>query len=83
MGKRAAATKFSADGQLRFKLRPKFHVFHCEVICRLDTSRLNPRFAGCMMEEDFVGKVMATTKGAIHASTLSSRTLQRWLLQYN
>ena len=69
--------------KLRYKVRPKFHQFHCEVICRLSTSRLNPKYAGCNLEEDFIGKVMACTKGAVHAATLSSRVLQRWLLQYN
>ena len=72
-----------SNEQLRYKVRPKFHQYHCEVVCRLSVSRLNPRYAGCNLEEDFIGKVMACTKGAVHAATLSSRVLQRWLLQYN
>ena len=79
----AITIKDMSRNVLRYKLRPKFHQYHCEVVCRLAKSRLNPKYAGCNLEEDFVGKVMRCATGAVHSTTLSLRVLQRWLLQYN
>ena len=68
----------------RYKLRPKMHQFHCEIVLRLaGGSRVNPRLASCYSEEDFIGKVMSSLKRSIHPSSLSSRVIQRWLLQLN
>ena len=76
--------------KVRYKLRPKFHLFHCGIVLRLaDTpaggrgSRLNPKVAGCYTEEDLIGKLMATYKKAPHAATVSKRLVQRWQLQFN
>ena len=55
----------------RWKLRPKFHQYHCEVICAVAAgSRLSPRISSTFGEEDFVGKLLRVTKQAVHGSSL-------------
>ena len=69
---------------LRYKLRPKFHQFHCQIICHAAMgSKLNMRYGSCFNEEDLIGKIVAITKGSMHGSSVSKRLLQRWLLQMN
>ena len=42
---------------LRYKLRPKFHAFHCQIICHAAFgAKLNIRYGSCFNEEDLVGK---------------------------
>mgnify|MGYP001820215750 CR=1 FL=1 len=68
----------------RFKLRPKFHQFHCWIVLRLARgSSLNPRIASCFMEEDFIGQVAGIVKRSPHPTTVGLRCLQRWLLLVN
>ena len=68
----------------RFKLRPKFHQLHCELICQVaNGSRLNPRYGSTFSEEDMVGNLMRMAKASVSPTTLSLRMLQRWLLHYN
>jgi len=65
----------------RWKIRPKFHSFACELINR--KSLVNPRFVGCAGEEDYIGKVCHVAKGALHPATLSRRILERCMLGLN
>ena len=68
----------------RFKIRPKVHQLHCEVILRVHQGqRFNPRYAACFKEEDYVGCMTKLCKNAVHSSSVSRRCLQRWLLQLN
>ena len=60
------------------------HVLHCEILLRIESgARFNPRYASCFVEEDWVGHVTAMAKASVHASTVSKRCLERWMLQYN
>ena len=70
-----------AEKRPRWKLRPKFHSFACELINR--KSLVNPRFVGCAGEEDFIGKVCKVVKGAVHPTTLARRVLERCMLGLN
>ena len=73
-----------AEQAPRYKLRPKLHALHCQVVCRAASgAAFNPKFASCWNEESFIGELCSVVKGASHASTLSKRVVQRWLLQYN
>ena len=78
-------THVPADlGQSRYKLRPKFHAFHCQIVLHASAgAKLNVRHGSCFNEEDLIGKVTRVTKGAMHASSTCKRILQRWLLQMN
>ena len=70
--------------QQRYKLRPKFHAFHCQIVLHASSgAKLNVRFGSCFNEEDLIGKLTRVTKGALHASSSAKRLLQRWLLQMN
>ena len=79
----ALAQQALHSGRPRYKLRPKFHQFHCELVLRMLTSRLNPRWGSCWTEEDYVGQITKVVKGAVHSLTISRRVLQRWQLHYN
>ena len=69
---------------LRYKMRPKFHAFHCQIILHASSgASLNVKYGSCFNEEDLIGKVTRVTKGSLHASTVCKRVLQRWLLQMN
>ena len=47
-------------GRPRFKVRPKVHVLHCEILLRIESgARFNPRYASCFVEEDWVGQISA------------------------
>ena len=71
-------------GRPRFKVRPKVHVLQCEILLRIESgARFNPRYASCFVEEDRAGQITAIAKASVHASTVSKRYLERWLLQYN
>ena len=35
------------------------------------------------MDEDFIGKLMHCSQGAVHASAVSRRILERWMLNFN
>ena len=68
----------------RYKLRPKFHAFHCQLILHADSgAKLNAKYGSCFNEEDLIGKITGITKDALHPTTLGKRVLQRWLLQMN
>lgn len=69
----------------RYRLRPKMHSFCCEILQRLYSgSRLNPRFVGCSMEEDYVGKLISILKSkSCHPSTFGKRVLERAILGIN
>ena len=70
--------------QSRYKVRPKFHAFHCQIILNASAgAKYNVRYGSCFNEEDMIGKLCRVTKGALHASSTSKRLLQRWLLQMN
>ena len=75
------ADKASKEKRPLWKVRPKLHRFVCKTVLR-DT-RLNCRFVSCWTEEDNVGKTCSVACGAVHASTLSKRLLQRFLLRLN
>ena len=74
----ALAQQALHEARPRYKMRPKFHQFHCELVLRLLTSRLNPRWGSCWTEEDYVGQITKIVKGAVHSDTISRRVLQRW-----
>ena len=68
----------------RWKMRPKYHSFFCEIINRTRAgSRINPRHVGCAGDEDMVGKVCGILKGSLHPVTLGKRILERCLLGIN
>ena len=72
------------SGRPRYKIRPKVHILHCQILLRLEAgSRFNPRYGSCFIEEDLVGQVVRLVKQSVHSNTVSRRTLQRWCLQYN
>lgn len=66
-----------------YKMRPKYHSFSCELVNRSKTNRINPKYVGCAMEEDYIGKIASVCKGATHPLTLGKRVLQRCLLGLN
>jgi len=57
--------------------------FSCELVNRSKTNRINPKYVGCAMEEDYIGKIASVCKGATHPLTLGKRVLQRCLLGLN
>ena len=78
------AARAMARAQPRYYIRPKLHSVACETIGRLrQGSKFNPRYVSCWQEEDFVGKLCARAKAAIHPGSLSRRLLQRSLLYLN
>ncbi|CAE7427213.1 TY1B-DR3 [Symbiodinium sp. CCMP2592] len=79
----ALAQQALFEGRPRYKMRPKTHQFHCELVLRMLTSRLNPRWGSCWTEEDYVGQITKIVKGSVHSSSISLRVLQRWQLHYN
>lgn len=66
-----------------YKMRPKYHSFACEIVNRSKTNRMNPKYVGCAMEEDYIGKIASVCKGATHPLSLGKRVLQRSLLGLN
>ena len=48
-----------------------------------DGNRLNPRFAGCAGEEDYIGKICGLAKSNVHAATVAKRALERAQLGLN
>ena len=78
------ASKAINDKRPRYKIRPKYHSFFCEILSRTRSgSKLNPRYVGCNNEEDFVGKICGVLKGAVHPASLGRRVLERFLLGLN
>jgi hypothetical protein len=75
----ALASDAMASGKLRWRLQPKLHTV-AEMILRLESSRLNPRFTQCFMDEDFVGRVARLSR-MCHPRAVGLRTLQRYLAQ--
>lgn len=68
----------------RYRLRPKAHAFHCEVLCKLRSgSRLNPRFHSCFNDEDYVGRCCSVGRQSCHPNTMARRVLERLMLQTN
>ena len=67
----------------RYKLRPKFHMYHCELVLSYAASLKRARWGSCFMEEDLVGQLVKIAKGSVHSSSVSLRILQRWLLHFN
>ena len=78
------AAQALSEKRPRYKIRPKFHSFFCEIVNRTRSgSKLNPRCVGCNNEEDFVGKICGVIKGAVHPASLGRRVLQRFVLGLN
>ena len=69
----------------RYKVRPRFHSFVCETLCRIKNgSRQNPKFASCWSEEDFIGQSCSIGMArALHPATLGKSILERLLLTLN
>ena len=69
----------------RYKVRPRFHSFVCETLCRIKNgSRQNPKFASCWSEEDFIGQSCSIGMArALHPATLGRSILERLLLTLN
>ena len=65
----------------RWKIRPKFHSYACELVNR--KSLVNPRFVGCAGEEDYIGKVCRVAEASLHPATLARRVLERCMLGLN
>jgi len=65
------------QGVCRWKSRPKLHYIHHSVLL-IASSRLNPMWHTCFMDEDFMGKIVKLA-GGCHRSTAAHRVLQRWL----
>ncbi|CAL1128311.1 unnamed protein product [Cladocopium goreaui] len=74
------------QGLRRFTLEPSLHYFHhyaVDVTARLqaqDSHILSPNQDNCEMDEDFVGRISRLSR-AVHASTTTQRTLQRYLIK--
>lgn len=78
------AEKALAESRPRYRLRPKAHAFHCEVLCKLrGGSRSNPRYHSCFNDEDFVGRSCRIGRQACHPNTMARRILERLMLQTN
>lgn len=72
------ATAALVASQLRWWIRPKFHLFHHIVLgvkCR--ASNRNPHLDAVWMDEDFVGKAMKLLR-IIHPGQRSTRILERY-----
>ena len=70
--------------ELRYKVRPKLHQLHCELVLRThEGGRLNHKIASCFNDESFIGLMCGSARKAPHAATLCKTLLQRWLLELN
>ena len=69
-----------AEGQKKWKLSPKHHIFlHlCEIQCPLLG---NPRFYWCYADEDLVGKMIEIAH-SVHPLALAVAVLTKWLHLY-
>jgi hypothetical protein len=70
----------NSGGRCHFKFRPKMHEF-VHVLDRIKNqrSRLNPRFAQCFLDEDFIGR-MAQLSRMPHQTQIGLRVVQRYLI---
>ena len=70
--------------EIRYKVRPKLHQLHCEIILRVHAGgRLNPKIPSCFNDESFIGLICGAARKAPHAATMCKTLLQRWLLDVN
>ena len=81
----ALARRALLSGRPRYKVRPRFHSFLCEVVCKLlHGSTMNPKFTACWGDESYIGAVCQIGKcRAVHTSTIGLRLLQRLMLNLN
>ena len=82
----ALARRARLSGRPRYKVRPRFHSFLCEVVCKLLVymEAPNSKFTACWGDESYIGAVCQIGKcRAVHTSTIGLRLLQRLMLNLN
>lgn len=67
------------QGVCNYKIRPKSHSIQ-HVIDRHLSSKENPRFHNCFMDEDFMGKIARLCRHCHGGDTMTTRAMQRYLL---
>ena len=78
------ANQALAIGSPRFKIRPKYHSFACEIVDRIrGGNAINPQYLSCNGEEDLIGKLCSMLKKSLHPSTYGQRALERAMLGLN
>ncbi len=65
-----------ASSRARYRLRPKLH-YLMHTVLEMKTWRLNPAYATCFLDEDFMGKIKSIASRT-HKRSCTMRTLQRW-----
>ena len=79
-GSKTLAAINSAASRPRWKMRPKIHALSHLTRDALSSGR-NPRAWWSFQEEELMGK-LAKIACAVHATTMTCRSLERWCLQF-
>lgn len=66
-------------GELRWPLRPKHHGL-CHLVCNVRRDRRNPKYYGCMLDEDFLGRTVRVAR-VCSRRTVSYGVLSRYIVR--
>ena len=72
------AAEAAAEMKPNFKIRPKCH-YLCHMRDKLMWSARSPKYEHCMMDEDFIGKIVRLCRRT-HYRTQMLRVIQRYIL---
>ena len=73
------ADRHAVRGQLRYPLKPRFHLLQ-EVTISMQTELYSARFFHCYQDEDMIGQVKHLCR-RVHRKWMEFRILCRWLLR--
>jgi hypothetical protein len=73
------AREATQNKQLLWPIRPKLHGL-CHILLFVEATKRNPKYTACMIDEDFLGRVIRVA-GKSSRRSASSNTLWRYLIR--